>query len=117
MEELDTFTEGTVKQPALRTCINTNNTSNVSTPSSDSTVSLRVLPPFASGDTSNVEASNHSHDRLSPDICQNGDGIDTNNYASTTVSSRSTSSSMSEQMLETTENQQSIEVELSLIHI
>ena len=111
MEELDTFTEGTVKQPALRTCINATNTSNIGTPSLDSTASLRVLPPIASGDTSNVEARNHSHDRLSPDICQNGDGIDTNNYASTTVSSRSTSSSMSEQILETVENQQSIEVE------
>lgn len=113
MEELDTFTEGAVKQPALRTCINANNTSNIGTPSLDSTASLRVLSPLASGDTSNVEARNHSHDRLSPDICQNGDAVDTNNYASTTVSSRSTSSSMSEQTLET-ENQQSLEVEQAI---
>ena len=95
MEELDTFTDGTVKQPALRTCINANNTSNINAPLLDTTPSLSVLPSLASGDKSNAEAArNHSHDRLSPDICENSDTVNTNNYASTTGSSRSNSSSM-----------------------
>ena len=104
MEEIDTFTEGTVKQPLLRTCINANNASNLGTSSLESTASLRALPSLASADTSNVEARNHSQVRITPDICENGDAIDANNYASTIVSSCSTSSSMSVRILETKGN-------------
>lgn len=110
MEEIDSFTEGKVKQPALRSCINTNDPKGNNLPLFDSTT-------LASGDTSNVDQYNSSNNKLNTEISLSGNTEDKEleeNYASTTMSSRSNSSSMSEQNVLELERQQSSEIEQAI---
>ena len=116
MEELDTFTEG--KQPGLRTCINTNTTSSNDTCVNGNDGPMRVLSSPRNVDTSNVENTEYSSIGQNPDICQNDNAVDTDidesNYASTSVSSRSDSSSVCEQNVQNREKVPVSEVEKAI---
>ena len=118
MEGLDPFTEGSVKQNTLRTCINTNSVTSNDASDLDNSSSLRLFPSRGSGDAANEEHCNYSHDRLSSDICQNGNTVENDveerNFASTTVSSPSDSSSTSGQVGQSREHEQSPEVEQAI---
>lgn len=118
MDELNTLTEGKVKQPALRTCINTTGLTNNGTQSLDTTASLRVFPSLGSENKTYLEDCDSSHNRLSHDVSQNGNDVDEdvneNAYTSTAVSSHSNCSSMSEQTAQTAGHEQAAALEQAI---
>ena len=65
MEEIDSFTERNVKQPTLRSCINTNDSKGNNVPLLDNTT-------LASGDATNVDQYNSSYNKLNTEISKNG---------------------------------------------
>ena len=110
MENFDSFTEGNVKQPAIRSCMNTNSANTNNLTSSDNA----MLP---SGDATNNDQYNSSLNRLKPETNINESDIDKEideNYTSTSMSSRSNSSCISDPNPSDFENQKSSEVQQAI---
>ena len=94
MEELDSFTEGKNTQNAIRSCLNSNSAKSNNVSSMDNDISFSGHAPLASGDANNInELASESHQNTN-----DADKEIEKNYTSTTISSRSDSSSMSEQI-------------------
>ena len=110
MENFDSFTEGNVKQPAIRSCMNTNSANTNNLTSSDNV----MLP---SGDATNNDQYNSSLNRLKSETNINEVDIDKEvdeNYTSTSMSSRSNSSCISDPNPSDSENPKSSEIQQAI---
>ena len=117
MDEINNFTDGQVKQPALRTCISTNSVTNNGTPLSDSNASLGRFPSSGSENNTYVEDVN-CHSKLSQTISQNSndsdEDVNENNYISSAASSNTNFSNMSEQETQASGHENDIAVDKSI---
>lgn len=118
MEELDSFTEGKNTHTAIRSCLNSNTADNKNMSSMENDKPFSEHSMLASGDANNInELASESGHNIN-DIDKEMD----DNYTSTTISSRSNSSSISEQnqsvlqLQESAEIQQAISVAAMLQH-
>ena len=110
MEELDSFTEGKSTQNAIRSCLNSNSAKSNNVSSMDNDISFSGHAPLASGDANNInELASENHQNTNE-----ADKEIEENYTSTTISSRSDSSSMSEQIPSDSKHPRSAEIQQAI---